>query len=528
MSELNKLEQFFKSGKISRREFLNRAAALGMAAAVTPILLESTAHSATPKKGGLFRQALGGGSTTDSLDPSTTDNYYPVNVGYQIRNLLVEIDHDLIPQPELAESWDASPDATEWTFKLRRGIEFHNGKTFEAEDVLYSLNYHRGEESKSAAKAILSSIKEIKADGKHTVIIKLESGNADFPVIMSDVHLLIVPAGTKGAEFNKGIGTGGYILNRFEPGVTAETKRNPNYWKEGRAHFDEVETLNIADSTARTNSLLTGRVEYINRCELKTIDLLKKSKGIKVLRTPSSFHLTYPMLTDVPPYDNNDVRLALKYAMDRVQILQILLRGYGTVGNDHPIAPINRYHASDLPLREYDPDKAKYHLKKAGMEGHTFKLHTSTELGLLDSAQLYQQHAAKAGINVQIVQEPVDGFWSNVWMKKPFCSCYWAGRPTEDAMFNLVYAADAAFNDTHWKHERFNKLLLEARAELNDSKRREMYAEMQRIVRDEGGAIVFAFKDYVEAHKEKLAYGKVAGNLPGDGCRNAERWWFRS
>ena len=528
MSKLKELEQLLSHGKITRREFLVRASALGLAVAVSPALLPARAKAATPKKGGRLRLGLSGGSTTDSLDPATIPDAVPQSVNWSLRNNLVEISADGKPVPELAKSWESTPDASQWTFKLRKGVEFHNGKTLDAQDVVESINHHRGKDSKSAAKGIVDPIKEIKADGKDTVTFVLDGGNADFPFIMSDYHLTIQPAGTKGAEFEKGIGTGGYMLVSHEPGVRALTKRNPNYWKEGRAHFDEVETISIADYSARTNALKTGQVDLINRCDVKTVHLLKEAPGVQIVQVTGTRHYTLPMRTDMAPFDNNDVRLALKYALDREQMLKLILRGYGSLGNAHPIAPSNRYHAADLPQRKYDPDKAKFHLKKAGLSGHTFKLHAADAAfgGAVDAAVLLKEHAAKAGINIEVVREPNDGYWSNVWLKKAWCTCYWSGRATEDWMFSTAYAADAKWNDTFWKHDRFNQLVTAARAELDDAKRREMYGECQQIVRDEGGVIVPMFADYVEASSDKLRHGKVAGNWELDGQKLPERWWF--
>jgi peptide/nickel transport system substrate-binding protein len=124
------------------------------------------------------------------------------------------------------------------------------------------------------------------------------------------------------------------------------------------------------------------------------------------------------------------------------------------------------------------------------------------------------------------VREPNDGYWSDVWMKKPFCAVYWGGRPTEDWMFSIEYAADAKWNDAYWKHERFNKLLKLARAELDEKKRREMYVEMQHIVRDQGGVVVPMFANYVMGLTEKVQHGKMGANWDLDGLRSVERWWF--
>ena len=158
--------------------------------------------------------------------------------------------------PELAESWDSSGDAKTWTFAIRQGIEFHNGKTLDVKDVVDSLNHHLGEDNKSAANGILAGIESVKADGNN-VVVSLSGGDADFPFLLSDYHLGICPSNGDGTiDWQSGIGTGGYSLGEHEPGVRTMTKRNPNYWKEGMGHFDEVETLQIADATARTLSLI--------------------------------------------------------------------------------------------------------------------------------------------------------------------------------------------------------------------------------------------------------------------------------
>ena len=528
MSRLTKLERLLTKGKITRREFITRVSALGLTAALTPALLTTPARASIPKKGGRFRMGMGGGAMSDSLDSATINEVIVYNLNWQIRNNLVEIDYKGNPIPELAESWESTPDAAKWIFKLRKGVQFHNGKTLDAEDVIYSINHHRGKDSKSAAKGVVEPIKDIKADGKHEVVFTLSGGNADFPFVLSDYHLTIVPAGTSGAEWEKGIGTGGYILQDFEPGVRSLTKNNPNYFKSGRAHFDEVEILNIADTNSRTSALKTKRIDYMQRAELKTVDLLRNAPDIQIIRTTGSWHYTMPMFTDVAPFDNNDVRLALKYAVDREQLLKIVLRGYGSVGNDHPIGPNQRFFASELPQRIYDPDKAKFHLKKAGIADYTFKLRVCQTLAFIDIATIYKENAAEAGINIEIVKEPANGYYNEVWMKKPWTMTWWSGRPSEDWMFSLTYAADADWNDTHWKHKRFNELLLKARAELDKGKRRDMYVEMQGICSNEGGTVIPLFKDIVEAANTKVKYSNLASDTECDGGKNAERWWFEA
>ena len=521
--ELNKLAS--QKG-ITRRRFMEHALALGATTALATTLANNA--FAAPKKGGRLRVGLGHGSTTDSMDPATFENLYMQVVGSAARSNLMEVSQngDLIP--ELAESFDVSDDAKTWKFNLRKGVEFQNGKTVDSNDVIASINHHRGKDSKSAAKSLLEPIVELKADGKNAVAITLKDGNADFPFLMSDYHVAIMPASGDTVDWKSGVGTGPYKLDSYEPGVRTTLKRNPNYYKSGAAHFDECEIITIADVAARTNALSTGEIDAMDRVDLKTAHLLKRRKGVKIVETSGTQHYTFCMRADTPPFDNVDVRLALKYAIDREAVLKTVLRGHGVLGNDHPIGQSNRYHASGLPQRSYDPDKAKHHLKKAGAEGLSVDLSAADAAfaGAVDAAVLYKEHAAKAGININVVREPDDGYWANVWMKKPYCAVYWGGRPTEDWMFSTAYSADAAWNDSFWKHDKFNQLLLTARAELDDKKRRGIYEEMQSIVSNDGGVLIPMFANYVMGLSDKIGHGKMAANWSMDGFKCTERWWF--
>lgn len=528
MSRLKHLEQLLTAGKISRREFIAYASAVGLTAAISPALLPAKAQAATPKRGGRLRLGLNGGATSDTLDPGIQLAMMPQTlVCGTLGNSLVEIDADGKPVPELAESWESTPDAKTWIFKLRKGVEFHDGKSMDADDVIYSLNWHRKEGTKSAAKPLVESIVSMKKEDKYTIVFEMASGNADFPYTLSDYHMVIGPADT---DLTKGVFTGGYVLQDFEPGVRAFCTRHPNYFKSDRAWFDEVEILGINDVNARTNALKTGQIDVMNRCDLKTVHLFKRMPGVQVMRQDGFKHFTFAMNTSLAPYNNNDLRLALKYAVDREQLVKTILRGYGRVGNDHPISVANRYHAGELPQRQYDPDKAKFHLKKAGLSSTTFKFHAAEAAfkGAVDAGVLYKEQAAKAGITIDVVREPNDGYWSNVWMKKPFCAVFWGGRATEDMMFSTAYAKGVSWNDTFWDNDRFNELLVAARAELDEKKRRGMYVEMQSIVRDDGGTVVPMFSADLSAATDKLAHGKLAANWELDGFKAPERWWYKS
>jgi peptide/nickel transport system substrate-binding protein len=177
----------------------------------------------------------------------------------------------------------------------------------------------------------------------------------------------------------------------------------------------------------------------------------------------------------------------------------------------------------------YDPEKSKFHLKKAGLNTLSIKLQTSPgawPAGPVDAALMFQQQAKRAGIDIDVSREPDDSYWTNVWLKSPFCMSYIGGRPTADWIFQQYFAGNSDYNESHWKNERFDKLLIQARTELDDARRRELYREMQVIVRDEGGTLIPLFTNQVAALNERIGTGeKVSGNWEFDNWRAAERWW---
>ena len=518
----------FNNGILTRREFISKVSILGAAVALSPTLMPTPALSSAPKKGGRFRIGLNDFATTDTLDPTLNYTKMQLHLNYQIRNTLIETGPGGKLHPELAESWEASTDAKVWTFRLRKGIEFHNGKSLEAEDVVYSYQIHTGEKSKSTAKALIGGVAEIKAVDKHTVKFTLKEGDVDFPSLTTLFTLTIVPDGT--TDFEKGVGTGPYILERFEPGVGSLAKKNPNYFREDRGFFDEVEILAISDVTSRTNALITGEVDAMNFADYKTVGLLEKGNKVQVVRTQGKMHNLYPMRTDTAPFDNLDVRMALKYGIDREHFVKMILSGNGSVGNDHPLCPAYSSFVPGLPQRQYDPDKANFHLKKAGLENHTFKIHVAdlTFNGAVDGAILYQQHAKKAGINIEVVKEPADGFWNEVWMKKPWFSSRWSGRPTANLMIATAYASGASWNESYYSNDRLDQLLKASRVEFDKSKRDDMYMEMQKILNEQGGALIPAFADFVDLVGKNVGFGELSAEWDLDGGRCAERWWFKS
>ncbi|MBM1218953.1 ABC transporter substrate-binding protein [Ponticoccus sp. SC2-23] len=513
------------------KSMTTRRAVLGSGAAIAGLAM--TGLGAGParaqQRGGTFRVAKGHGNTTDTLDPATWTNGFMLGLSYGIHGYLTGFARDGSIEPQIAESWEASADASVWRFNIRQGVTFHDGMTLTPEHVATSINYHRGDDSTSAAKPLLEAVQDISIDG-NAVVFTLDAGNADFPAALTDYHLTIMPPGDdRGIDWRSGNGCGPYRLVSFQPGVLATFARNTNDWDQNRGFFDEVEMLSIIDLNARTTALITGDVHCIDKLDLKTAGLLGRDPNVTIESVAGNQHYTFAMHANTAPFDDVNVRLALKYGINRQELVDKILFGFGSVGNDHPIGQGQRFFNTELAQTEYDPDRARFHLTEAGLDGLSVRLSAADAAfpGAVDAATLFQASAASAGIEIDVNRVPSDGYWSDVWLKDPFSAVYWGGRPTEDAMFTTAYAADAAWNDTKWQNARFNELLVTARAELDDAKRREMYYEMQAIVNQDGGAIIPMFASYVFALRPGIETGGVySSHWDMDGERWMERWSF--
>jgi len=511
-------------GRMNRREFIQLAMAAGLAAGAADAMFNA-AKAAAPAKGGDLHLGISWGSTSNTLDPGPILDSYMGTVNLTLRSLLAEVDEKGNIGTDLAESFEPSNGTKTWAVRLKKGVTFHNGKALTPNDVVASVRHHMGPDTKSALKSSAKQIDDVKADGD-LVIFNLKGGNADFPYFLGEHRLSIMPAKDNGdVDWQSGIGTGPYMLEEFKPGEVTRAKRNPNYYRD--TWFDNVEILSIIDPTARTNALLSGRLEVMDRCDAKTLKFMEQKPGIEIDKVTGYEHNTFAMIVTAPPLDNPDVRNALKYAIDREAIIKRVFGGIGKAGNDNVVAPSVKFAINPEPVHVYDPEMAKSLLKKAGLSGLKIDLSAADVAftGAVDAATIYKESAAAAGIDINVIREPNDGYWDNVWQKKPFCASEWLGRPTADAVMTFEYSADSNQNDTFWKNPRFNELLTAARSELDEKKRAAMYAECQQLMHDDNGVIVIMFTTFVTAHSTKVAHGQLLSSLDLDGFRICQRWW---
>jgi peptide/nickel transport system substrate-binding protein len=516
-------------GGATRRDLLALLGGLGIGAAMGGTIIGSatTALAQTPKKGGKIRVAGFGSSTADTLDPakqSFSTDYCRATMFY---NGLTELDDMMNPKLALAESID-NEKATVWTIKLRKGVQFHNGKELTSEDVVFSLKRHHDPATGSKAKALADLMKEIVATGTHEVKITLTGPNADFPVVLGTYHFLIAQAGT--TDFSKGIGTGPFKCKEFTPGVRSIAVRNENYWKQGGGPFvDEIEFFGIPDVGARVNALLAGDVHMVGNVNPASAKQILGTKGFQILETKSGNYTDLVMRVDQAPGNNPDFVLGMKHLMNRELIKRNAFQGYAEVANDHPIPPLNRFHAADIPQRKFDPEKAKFHLNKAGALSSPLQVVTSpAATGSVEMGLLLQQAAQGIGMKIDLKQVPADGYWSNSWMKVPVGYGNINPRPTADILFSLFFASTAAWNESGWKNEKFDQLLVAARAETDDAKRKQMYRDMQVLIHDHAGIGIPVFISGLDGHSEKLKGLRPMGTGSMMGYAFAEHVWLEA
>jgi peptide/nickel transport system substrate-binding protein len=472
------------------------------AATLDPRPASSSKPTGRPRRGGRIRIASLSSSTADTLDPAKGALSTDYVRHYMLYSGLTLYDSNLRAHPWLAEEV-TTEDRRTWRVKLRRGVVFHDGSPLTSADVAYTLLRQKLPATASKLKAVAEQIDSVTPHGPHELEITLASANADLLEILAASHFLIVKDGT--TDFTTANGCGPYKLREFKPGVRTVVVRNDDYWRDGRPYLDEIELIGIPDELSRVNALLSGDVHMINAVNPRSTRRLLQSPGHRLQITKSGLYTDLIMRQDTPATAHPDFVLAMKYLVDRPTMQRALFRGYATIANDHPIPPNHRYFLPGLPQREYDPERARFHLKRAGLIGIRLPMYASPAAeASVDMAAMLQQSAAQAGLNLAVNRVPADGYWSNHWMKHPLTFGNTNPRPTADLLFSLMFKSDAAWNESGWKNERFDQLLGAARAEGDEAKRRQLYGDMQVMLHEQGCVAIPAFIDFIDAYDARI------------------------
>lgn len=476
----------------------------------TPSATSGGASGATPsaKSGGVLRMAAL--RSDEPLDPVTTRSTQETS--FILFDRLTSVTPDLKVQPELALSWSSNPDLTQWTFKLRPGVKFHDGRPFTAKDVVYSfgrlLNVGSGSEAYATWGPLLDPSGIVASDDL-TVVFNAKAPFWDLPAQAASNNVSIVPDGSSTDEINtKAIGTGPFVLKEHSPGNRLFATRNPNYWMAGRPMVDELRLFYVETASQRVAGLRSGEFDLVTSLDPISARPLKGASGFNVMSAKSGNIIQLAMLGDKPPFDNVQVRKALKLLIDRQQVIDQIFLGDATWGYDEPISPINPVWGNlQKPVR--DVAQAKQLLAAAGYpNGLDLSLATTTGYpGMPDIAVLFQEQAKEGNVRIAVNQVPPGNMPAQLAQKAfPFATTYWSMR-MDDQLLELLYLPRAAGGQPYqnWLPDNFQQALQAARSSSDEPTRLAKFAEVERIVAEEGPSIIPAYVNVIQAASTKVS-----------------------
>ncbi len=487
---------------INRRQFLGSSALL---AGATLIPWSNTVLAASNKpKGGILRICVD--QAVSVLNPLKTR----VNPEYLVAELLysglTRLRPDMKVEADLAESWAANDDLTEWTFKLRSNLKFHDGSECSAKDVAASLLAILDPNNAASGRKNIGPIQSVSAKGKDLVVITLTQPYADLPVNLAYPSAKIVPAAIveqgMDALAQKAVGTGPFKLVSYEPERKIVVARNPDYYDPARPHLNGVEVVVYPDSTAAGSALISGDIDLMMAISATDYQRFQGENQVDALRVPSGQFLNINMACDQKPFDDPKVREALALTIDRDAMLQFVADGFATAGNDTPISKAYQYFDA-LPQRKADLAKAKALLKEAGYsDGLNIKLVASDKPETRAQLAIAVREMAKpAGFNIEVETMAHATYLDQVWKKGNFYVGFYNMQPTVDAVFSLLYTSDAPWNETRWNNDKFDAAVKAAQKTTDNAERTKLYATAQTLMHDEIPSIIPTFFDILAAQR---------------------------
>ncbi|MFO7320570.1 MAG: ABC transporter substrate-binding protein [Chloroflexota bacterium] len=462
-------------------------------------ILLSTSVLRAQETGGVLRVGM---NAPVVLDPALHANDSETAFNRAIYDYLIDIEPDGSIAPNLATEWEISDDNLTYTFTLREGVTFHDGKPFSSADVVFTFN--RLKEVGSPATGLLGEF-EVSAPDANTVVFTLSEVNADFLYGIGSRWALILPEGqnepnvlAEGSDnpYENFNGTGPFVLQEYSPENRSVFAANENYWLEGEPQLAGMEHIYIADAVAQVDALLSGELDFIFRVPSTQLARVDSGDNVDVLQVPTAQHATIRIRTDEGPGVEVAVRQALKYATDRELLNELLLDGRGIIGNNDPIGPVfAAYYADDIENQPYDPARACELLAEAGYpEGLDMTLYVPNAFEYPDLATILQQQWAEACITIDI-QVREENLYYDVSNAENYFDVQlgitgWGSRPIPQQYLQEAYASDAPYNETRWSDPELDELIAEARVTTDEAARREVYHRISEIFAERGPIIV--------------------------------------
>jgi peptide/nickel transport system substrate-binding protein len=488
---------------VSRRRFLSLAGAGAVAAG----LGGCGGGSDDPAEGGTLRVLASDGSPNDTLDPLRMERAFQILSAPLIYESMVDLDEQLLPRPRLAESYEPADGGRSWTFRLRDGVTFHDGSTLTAADVAFSItraldpDAGSGNSLASQLAGILTP-SGIKAVDDRTVRFDLDRVYVFFPNAMATRFARIYQAGT--TDFSRPVGTGPFRFVSFTPGRELTADRNGEFWR-NNVTLDRVVISNVVEDASRVSSLLADDADLIFEIALSAARDITEADGYGILEQPNARWLSLALDSTVTPFDRPDVVRAVKVALDRQQIIDNALGGYGTVGYDTPVAAQDKWFGG-LPTPRRDVAAAKELLASAGYpNGLDLPAVTglSDEPATMAFLQIVQQQLREAGIRFQITPESGATYWDNSWLKKPaYSSTYLRRHP--DEILKLVFSSDGRWHQSKRRDPDIDRAIDAAGQTTDIAEQVTRYTAAQKLIAERDTTIVPAHLPRLSGMSERV------------------------
>lgn len=490
---------------VSRRSLLVGTGALGASLAIGGWPQVSLAQEA-PKRGGIARVALSAFNPRSTLDPAIATSDFDLIAGGLLYDNLIKLDTSFAPQPALAENWEADAAAQHWTFHLRPGVTFHDGAELTSADVVATIQRVLDPATGSSAQSGLAqnvAAEDVTAPDAHTVEFALKAPNAFFHVVLGGFNLRITKAGQTPSN-ESAVGTGPFVLRRFVPGEVLSVVRNENYWGDDGPYLDGVEILAIAEEAAKLQAVLSGDVDLADSIGVTSVRQIEASSDAQVYRLKNAAMNVIAVQQSVAPYDQLAVRQALKHAIDREALVNVVLQGQGSPGADIPFASDDALFPSGFAGLTYDPEKAKSLLAGAGLSDLEVVLYTSDAAAFMSATSVAVQDMMSAsGIRMRLESIPASTYFADIWMKKPMFSSFWL-RQHPDTLISLACESTGSWNEAQFADARFDDLVRQARQTADVAQQRTIYAEAMPILAENSGWIVPQWSDRMWPAKSRL------------------------
>lgn len=540
----NHLIDEYRTGKISRRDFIRRGTVVGMSLPVLSVLAAAcggggdsepaseaattaaadtgatpatTAASGSAQPGGTVRVALI--QPVGAPNPLTIQEEGGLGLVAVPGEYLSFVDQELNLQPRIAESWAPNADGSEWTFKIREGITFHDGTPLTAKDVVATfeklIDPDGGSANAQSALGGVLSPGNAQAPDDITVVFALDAPNGNFPTLVSSANYngVIIPAATDPAEWAETLnGTGPFKLEKLTPKVGATFVRNDAYWDSGRQPLiDRVDVKFYAEEAAMVLAYQGDEVDLLNHFSVAGGKALLGDPNVQVITAPASAHRELHMRTDIEPFTDKRVRQAMAYAIDRNALVQGLWEGQADLGNDSPFAPVFPSTDTAVTQRQQDLELAKQLLADAGLSGgFEVQLDTWDGFEIPDLAQLVQNYAKEIGVTINLnITDPGTYYGDGVYGKSPWLDSTmgitdFGHRPVPNVFLSAVYTSDGPWNAPHFKNPTYDKLVVDYVAALDLDAQRVVAKQIQELLLDEVPVILPYFYYFLTAAKPNL------------------------